>query len=419
MLQKILALLVRIINFKNSGLGIASNLGKDSPFIYKLKLKLAALMEKRKKFMFSIFVAFTILLAFTNAALFYYYSKKMLVDAIDSGQAALVNVETDAVIVGNVIRDQEQKDEQKRLYEEAQAKHLEDNKEDEQNAVETQQFIAPELTEEDLNKSKVVIIVKDLGLSKSMTLGALELNSSFTLGFSPYAQDVTDWIEQATGKGFEVTLNLPMQPADYPVNDPGPYAMLHNLSSGENLSRLDWILSRSPKIIGVYTSENETFTNSRAGISPVLEGLQKRNKVLVYGNLTNEQTIKSLSESINLNFIPASINLDAALDEAKIKNNLLKLEGAAMTQGKAVGYISAYPLSISAVNKWLDEIDKSKLILVPISKLFSITPQSEESIREYEKERLLKGIKEVPAKQGAEASGGHGEPDPHSAPEGH
>ena len=52
-----------------------------------------------------------------------------------------------------------------------------------------------------------------------------------------------------------------MQPTDYPVNDPGPYAMINNLSKGENVSRFNWIATRSDKIAGYYTNEDETFSN--------------------------------------------------------------------------------------------------------------------------------------------------------------
>lgn len=417
MIKKILGLLVKISYYRKAGLGSIGSKLKDLSIFYKLSLiKNAFTVNKRKAF-FTLFLSLSLILVATNICLYFYYGHKMLHEAIDAGQAALVNVENDAVIVGNIIQDQLAKEEQKKLYEEAQNKHIQENKGED--PTELAQYVAPQLSDEDSDKSKVVIIVKDLGLSKSMTLNALDIDTNFTLGFSPYAQDVSDWIEQATSKGFEVTLNLPMQPADYPVNDPGPYAMLHNLSNGENLSRLDWILSRSRKTIGLYTTDNETFSNSRAGVSPVLENLKRHNQILIFGNQTNEQTIKNLSESYNLYYANSKLQIDSVLDEQKIKNNLLKLEGEAMANGYAIGYINPYPLSLSLAKQWLNEIDNSKLILVPVSKIFKFEPVSQESIVEYEKEKLLKGIKEVPAKQAGEATAGHGESSEHSASEGH
>lgn len=416
-MKKILELLVKISYYRNAGIGSIGGKLKDSPILYKFSLIKNAFSLNKRKASFILFLCLSVLLIVMNIGLYFYYSYKMLNDSIEDGQAALINVENDSVIVGNIIQDQLAKEEQKKLYEEAQNKHIEENKGED--PAELAQYVAPELSDEDANKSKVVIIVKDLGLSKSMTLNALDIDTNFTLGFSPYAQDVSDWIEQATTKGFEVTLNLPMQPADYPVNDPGPYAMLHNLSNGENLSRLDWILSRSNKTIGLYTADNETFTNSRASVSPILENLKKHNQILIFGNQTNEQTIKNLSESYGMYYANSKLQIDTVLDAQKIKNNLLKLEGEAMSNGYAIGYINPYPLSLSVAKQWLSEIDNSKLILVPVSKIFKFEQVSQESIVEYEKEKLLKGVKEVSDKQDGKAPAEHAEPAKPSASEEH
>lgn len=420
MLKKIFAIIIKIKSLKNSGSAIASTVGKESTFFYKMKLKLDAIKQNKKLYKFRFFLGITAIFTFLSVGAFYYYGNKSLYNAVENGHAALINMESDAVVVGNIIADQIAKEEQKKKFEEAQTKIVEEKKElDVKEEIHAEQYIAPSLSEDDEKKSKVVIIVEDLGLSKSMTLSALDLNQNFTLGFSPYAQDVGDWISQATDKGFEALIRLPMQPSDYPVNDPGPYAMLQNLSMGENLSRLDWVLARSKKVLGLYTSENETFTNSRSNITPVLENIARKNKILVYGNVANDSTIKALSESINLNYITSVMQIDSVLKEEDIKNSLLRLEGIALTEGKAVGYINSYPMSLRVLNNWIDEIDKSKLIVVPISKLFNIVPKSEESIIQYEKEELLQGTKEVQANTDSNAAESHDSHDAKPSAEGH
>ena len=69
----------------------------------------------------------------------------------------------------------------------------------------------------------VALIVGGLGMSERLTLEAIEtLPPEVTLSFAPYANDLQGWIDRARAAGHEVLIELPMEPFDYPNNDPGP-----------------------------------------------------------------------------------------------------------------------------------------------------------------------------------------------------
>ncbi len=382
MFKKVLNLIFKIQELKNFKLGLGE--GK----LYKLSLLLKPFKEKPRLLGFTISQAILWGFVLLNTAYYIVHSKSHTLNAVDTGQMALVNLESDAVVVGKVIMDTLKKEELAKQYQEAAAKNQE-KEEVAEKAKEVEVFRAPPLPEEDKSKNKIVIIVTDLGLSKSLTLEALQLPKSFTLGFSPYANNVDEWVDQAVSKGFETLINLPMQPIDYPVNDPGPYALLQNLSIGENLSRLDWVLSRSKKLVGVYSNPNETFSSTRTNLLPVLENLKKQRKIFAYGNVGNDQSLSSLTSSIASEYTPVHINIDEELNESKITNNLLRLEGLATSKGYAVGFINPYPMTIKLVNHWLDELDKKSAVIVPLSNIFN--PITEEDIasdkKQEEKER--------------------------------
>jgi len=361
MLKKIFNFILKLQNIKTAGQKLSG--GK----IYKIFLIYSSLKEKRRLLPFIAINSISLILVVTCLIVFNSNSKKSTELAIQNGQMALVNLESDTIIVGRTISDTKKKEAIAQEFNKSQEKIT--NPELAKDEANTHAFKAPELPVEDSKKNKIAIIVKDLGLSKSMTLEALQLPQTFTLGFSPYANNVNEWIDQAAKKGFETLINIPLQPTDYPVNDPGPRAMLQNLSTGENLSRLDWILSRSNKILGVYSLDNETFSTSRANISPVLESLQKKDKILIYGNMTNDRSLENLSASIGTSYAAVNVNIDDELDEEKIKNNLLKLEGISISNSVAIGYINPYPITIKAVNKWLSELDNNSVIIAPLSSL--------------------------------------------------
>ena len=46
-------------------------------------------------------------------------------------------------------------------------------------------------------------------------------------------------------------LQVPMEPFDYPDNDPGPQTLLTSLDAGQNIDRLHWLMSRFQGYVGI------------------------------------------------------------------------------------------------------------------------------------------------------------------------
>jgi len=68
-----------------------------------------------------------------------------------------------------------------------------------------------------------------LGINKATTQRTLdELPEEVTFAFAPYADGLLDWMSKSRNRGHELLMQLPMEPFDYPNNDPGPRTMLVN-----------------------------------------------------------------------------------------------------------------------------------------------------------------------------------------------
>ena len=63
-----------------------------------------------------------------------------------------------------------------------------------------------------------------------------------TLSFSHIAPKLKNWVRDARQNGFEVLIDLPMEPIEFPQNDPGRDTLLTTLSEVENLNRLEHIM---------------------------------------------------------------------------------------------------------------------------------------------------------------------------------
>ena len=94
-------------------------------------------------------------------------------------------------------------------------------------------------------KQRIAIVVGSLGMSEATTLAAIQqLPGGVTLSFAPYGRNLQDYVNLARAAGHEVLLQVPMEPMDYPSDDPGPHTLLTSLTIKRNLKRLDWLLGR-------------------------------------------------------------------------------------------------------------------------------------------------------------------------------
>jgi Divergent polysaccharide deacetylase len=69
----------------------------------------------------------------------------------------------------------------------------------------------------------IAVIVGGVGISTSGTADALaKLPASITFALTPYGADLEKLAERARSQQHEMLLQVPMEPFNYPDNDPGP-----------------------------------------------------------------------------------------------------------------------------------------------------------------------------------------------------
>lgn len=220
-------------------------------------------------------------------------------------------------------------------------------------------------------RPRIAVVLAGLGLSDSATEAAINrLPSSVTLSFSPYARNLERWIALARARGHEVMLDLPMEPATFPNEDPGPQGLLTGLSAEDNLDRLDWVLSRGSAYVGLAGSMGSRFTASRQAMEPVLRDVKKRGLIFLDRRTTEHSVVAELAGEIGL---PTAIN-NRAVDERQasrvaIDARLAQIERIALTDGFAVAMAQPYPVTLDRLAEWATELTARGFVIAPISAL--------------------------------------------------
>ncbi|MBO6783241.1 MAG: divergent polysaccharide deacetylase family protein [Alphaproteobacteria bacterium] len=225
-------------------------------------------------------------------------------------------------------------------------------------------------------RPKVAIILSGLGLSSAATEAAIQgLPSEVTLAFQPFADNIQQWIRLSRAAGHEVLLNLPMEPVDFPANDPGPRALFVSLSPEENQDRLRWALSRVSGYVGVVNHMGSRFTVSREAMQPILAELKARGLLFVDARSAARSVATVLASEMQ---VPRAIN-DRFLDNREVSRltidaRLAEVEAIARETGVSIAIGQAFPVTIERIREWSDTLSGKGISLVPISAVVDRQP---------------------------------------------
>ncbi|WP_051213319.1 divergent polysaccharide deacetylase family protein [Maritalea myrionectae] len=216
----------------------------------------------------------------------------------------------------------------------------------------------------------IAVVVEGLGLSEENTRSAIErLPDEITLAFAPYGKDVGSLALAARIGGHEIMLQLPLEPFDYPQNDPGPQTLLVGQAARANLDRLYWLMSRMGGYTGVINFLGARFTSSANDMQPVMEEIALRGLTFLDDGASNRSLAPQLAKQAGVDFARADLSLDESPSRSDILRQLSKLEALALENGSAIGTATSLPVTVRTIAEWAKELEDKNLVLVPASAL--------------------------------------------------
>ena len=219
-------------------------------------------------------------------------------------------------------------------------------------------------------KPLVAIIVSGLGINQDGTLDAInKLPDEVTLAFAPYGKTLDRTVTAARSGGHEVFLEVPLEPFDYPDNDPGPDTLLTGQAPRDNLDKLFHVMSRFEGYVGLINNMGARFTASGADFGPMMEELGSRGLGYIDDGSSNRSLAPQLAQANRVPFSRVDATLDANPARGPILAQLSALVATARTKGFAIGIISALPVSVDTITEWAHGLDAEGVELVPASAL--------------------------------------------------
>ncbi|MBN8920852.1 MAG: divergent polysaccharide deacetylase family protein [Rhizobiales bacterium] len=215
---------------------------------------------------------------------------------------------------------------------------------------------------------QIAFVVGRLGVSGKATDEALaKLPQAVTLAFAPYGNNVAAAVSRARAAGREVLLQVPMEPFDYPDNDPGPQTLLTSLAADQNLDRLHWFMSRIGGYVGIGNYMGNRFAGNEAAVSTVMREVAKRGLVYFDDGTATRSLVAQVAAVNGVPFARADMLIDIGRPQAEVDAAMARLEAIARERGSAVGVAVAMPGAMDHIARWAASATSRGITLVPLS----------------------------------------------------
>jgi polysaccharide deacetylase 2 family uncharacterized protein YibQ len=214
----------------------------------------------------------------------------------------------------------------------------------------------------------ISIVIGGLGVGAAKTVDAImKLPPAVTLAFTPYGADPTKLAERARAQRHEILLQIPMEPYDYPDNDPGPQTLLASLGAEQNLDRLFWHLGRLQGYAGIANFMGARFVATDAAMQPIIREAARRGLAYFDDGSAPRSVAAALAQSQAIPFAKGDVAIDAVPTAGEVDHALARLEDIAKERGFAVGTASALPVSIERIAAWTKGLEGRGVLLVPLT----------------------------------------------------
>jgi uncharacterized protein len=218
-------------------------------------------------------------------------------------------------------------------------------------------------------RPRLAVVVADLGLNRLVSESAInELPPQASLIF--HADDhAADWMSRARDMGHEVLLSVPMEPFDYPANDPGPGTLLSNTVPEENLKRLYNSMGTGKGYVGITTLSGSRFTSSPDQLRPVLRDVLERGLIWFDARLVSLSSAYAVGEEMGVPSVRTDFRItsDKSADAAQMI--LADAETSARHTGATAVLVYASPLNLKIIKEWAKTLQEKGFVLAPVTAL--------------------------------------------------
>ncbi|MGC9975950.1 MAG: divergent polysaccharide deacetylase family protein [Syntrophales bacterium] len=221
------------------------------------------------------------------------------------------------------------------------------------------------------SRKRIAIIIDDIGYDLSPLNELLEIDASLTFAILPHCAHSVDAANILHSAKREILLHLPMEPHNFPDENPGVGALFVGMNDQQIKDEVDKDLSAIPHLSGVNNHMGSKFMENEAKLEVVFRQIKERNLFFVDSRTTPLSQGPAIARKLGLRFISRNIFMDNDNDYITIFRNLtnridrefdLKSESVVM-----IGH--PHQKTIQALREAIPVLQSRGIDIVPVSTL--------------------------------------------------
>lgn len=212
----------------------------------------------------------------------------------------------------------------------------------------------------------VAIIIDDIGYDLQAANQLLKLDAPLTFSVLPYGPHSKEIAAKARSSGHEIMLHLPMEPKEFPAVNPGPGALLNQMSADDFIGQLKSDIDQIPGLKGVNNHMGSAISTSPDRMRQIFSIIKKRGLYYIDSRTTAETVARPSAQLLQIPFTERDIFIDHIETRTFIRKQIHELIKRARRQGYAVGIAHPHELTYRMLAELMPEL-KESVELVPAS----------------------------------------------------
>jgi uncharacterized protein len=208
----------------------------------------------------------------------------------------------------------------------------------------------PEAKPKSRQHGAIVLILDDVGFEHQPIDEAMHIDPNVNFSILPNGSEARTFAGRLNARGFELLCHLPMEPIDYPKQQPGADAIFISMSDAEIAATTRRNVESVPHARGVNNHMGSRATLDARVMRDVLSALPKELYFIdsktsggsIAGRMAREMSIPTASRNVFL---------DDVQSERAVRRQVEMLSQIAAERGVAVGIGHPYPVTIRVLNE--------------------------------------------------------------------
>jgi hypothetical protein len=218
-------------------------------------------------------------------------------------------------------------------------------------------------------RPKIAVIIDDLGVDRERGARVQHLPAPLTMAFLPYAYDLPQQTMAARRAGHELLVHVPMDPRNRAITDPGPHALLVDLTADELRRRIDWNLSQFDGYVGINNHMGSRFTADADRLLVVMAALKQRGLLYLDSRTSAQSSGLAVARATGVPAVARDVFIDHVNEPDAVRRALAEVEQIARRNGHAIAIGHPRDATIEALAEWLPLLTQRGFRLVPLSAL--------------------------------------------------